>query len=165
MISNHPSDAFLKHIRQYILQKSTIPKETPHDPVEPEAPNLPTEPDDPDFGIPISSRLGINTKTNQTALNDLTNEDGNEDPGSELDTEFSKNVTSLSPPINTMENSMTEKQIDQFLTIQQAQLAMMMGIYQNLQTICAKSGEEAATFNWRDVHSLLQTGKDELAET
>jgi hypothetical protein len=60
---------------------------------------------------------------------------------------------------------MTESQIDKFLTIQQAQLAMMMGIYHNLQVICEQHGAESATFNWRDVHSLLETGKHELEET
>jgi SAM-dependent MidA family methyltransferase len=60
---------------------------------------------------------------------------------------------------------MTEAQVEKFLTIQQAQLAMMMGIYQNLQILCEKNGSESATFNWRDVHSLLETGKHELEET
>lgn len=60
---------------------------------------------------------------------------------------------------------MTEVQVDKFLTIQQAQLAMMMGIYHNLQVLCEKNGSESAQFNWRDVHSLLETGKDELKET
>ncbi|MEZ0330087.1 MAG: hypothetical protein ACAH07_01035 [Methylophilaceae bacterium] len=60
---------------------------------------------------------------------------------------------------------MTDKQIDKFLIIQQAQLAMMMGIYHNLQALCQNNGKEPVTFNWRDVHSLLETGKDELAET
>ena len=60
---------------------------------------------------------------------------------------------------------MTEQQAEKFLTIQQAQLAMMMGIYHNLQILSAQNGNEAATFNWRDVHSLLETGKHELAET
>lgn len=59
---------------------------------------------------------------------------------------------------------MSEAQIEKFLTIQQAQLAMLMGIYQNLQKLCEKSGHEVATFNWRDVHSLLETGKHELEE-
>jgi hypothetical protein len=45
---------------------------------------------------------------------------------------------------------MFEAQIEKFLTIQQAQLAMMMGIYQNLQILCEKSGKAVATFNWRD---------------
>jgi SAM-dependent MidA family methyltransferase len=60
---------------------------------------------------------------------------------------------------------MTEAKIDKFLAIQQAQLAMMMGIYENLQILCQKNGSESATFNWRQVHSLLETGKHELAET
>jgi hypothetical protein len=60
---------------------------------------------------------------------------------------------------------MTEAQVEKFLTIQQAQLAMMMGIYHNLQILCEQNGTESATFNWRDVHSLLETGKHELEET
>ena len=60
---------------------------------------------------------------------------------------------------------MTEAQVEKFLTIQQGQLAMMMGMYQNLQILCEKNGSESATFNWRDVHSLLETGKHELEET
>ena len=60
---------------------------------------------------------------------------------------------------------MTEAQIDKFLTIQQAQLAMMMGIYHNLQVLCEQTGSEPVTFSWRDVHSLLETGKNELEET
>ncbi|HEY0268116.1 MAG TPA: hypothetical protein VGC12_02660 [Methyloradius sp.] len=60
---------------------------------------------------------------------------------------------------------MTEEQTEKFLTIQQAQLAMMMGIYHNLQILSRQNGAEAATFDWRDVHSLLETGKHELAET
>ena len=60
---------------------------------------------------------------------------------------------------------MTEAQVDKFLTIQQAQLAMMMGIYQNLKILCEQNGSESATFNWRDIHSLLETGKHELEET
>lgn len=43
-------------------------------------------------GKSISDRLGINEKASRTALNDLTNNDGSEDPGAELDTEFS-NIT------------------------------------------------------------------------
>ena len=38
------------------------------------------------IGISITDRIGINEKIRKTALNDLTNNDGNEDPGSELDT-------------------------------------------------------------------------------
>jgi SAM-dependent MidA family methyltransferase len=64
-----------------------------------------------------------------------------------------------------LELNMNEQQIEKFLTIQQAQLAMMMGIYHNLQVLCAQNGKEAAVFNWRDVHSLLETGKHELEET
>jgi hypothetical protein len=60
---------------------------------------------------------------------------------------------------------MTEAQVEKFLTIQQAQLAMMMGIYHNLQILCEQNGPKSATFNWRDVHSLLETGKHELEET
>ena len=60
---------------------------------------------------------------------------------------------------------MSEAQTEKFLAIQQAQLAMMMGIYQNLQILCEKNGLESSTFNWRDVHSLLETGKHELEET
>lgn len=59
---------------------------------------------------------------------------------------------------------MTEAQVEKFLTIQQSQLAMMMGIYQNLQVLCKRNGLEAATFNWQDVHTLLITGKHELEE-
>ncbi len=40
-------------------------------------------------GKSISDRLGIDEKTDRTALNDLTSNDGSEDPGSELDTVFS----------------------------------------------------------------------------
>lgn len=47
------------------------------------------------IGISITDRLVINEKTRITALNDLTNNDGNEDPGSELETVF-KNIAS--PP-------------------------------------------------------------------
>lgn len=43
-----------------------------------------------DFEKSVSEKLGIN-ETNRTALNDLTSNDGSEDPGSQLDTEFSKN--------------------------------------------------------------------------
>lgn len=39
----------------------------------------------------ISERLGINPKTDQDSLEDLTNNDGSEDPGAALDTEFAKN--------------------------------------------------------------------------
>ena len=59
---------------------------------------------------------------------------------------------------------MTEAQTDQFLTIQQAQLAMMMGIYHNLQKLCEQNGAKPVTFDWADVHSLLETGKHELKE-
>jgi len=38
----------------------------------------------------VSEKLGIN-ETNSTALSDLTSNDGSEDPGAQLDTEFSKN--------------------------------------------------------------------------
>ena len=38
----------------------------------------------------VSEKLGINDN-NRTALNDLTSNDGSEDPGAQLDTEFSKN--------------------------------------------------------------------------
>ncbi len=41
-------------------------------------------------GKSISDRLGIDEKTDKTSLKDLTRNDGSEDPGSELDTEFSK---------------------------------------------------------------------------
>ena len=59
---------------------------------------------------------------------------------------------------------MTEKQIDKFLAIQQAQLAMMMGIYHNLQILCQQQGKEPGAFDWRDVHTLIETGKSEVAE-
>ena len=73
--------------RCYLLQKSVAdPKEVPY---EPEVPNLPTDPDEPDVEQPISVRLGMNKKSNYYASPELTEQDGNEDPGSELDKEFS----------------------------------------------------------------------------
>lgn len=45
-----------------------------------------------DSGKSITERLGVNEKTDKTSLNDLTNNDGSEDPGSELDTGFSNNT-------------------------------------------------------------------------
>lgn len=38
----------------------------------------------------ISDKLGINEKTNNNTPNDLTNNDGSEDPGAELDKIISK---------------------------------------------------------------------------
>ena len=40
----------------------------------------------------ITERLGIDEWTDKTSLNDLTNNDGSEDPGSQLDTGFSNNT-------------------------------------------------------------------------
>lgn len=39
----------------------------------------------------LSDKLGINEKTDSTTLTDLTSNDGNEDPGSELDSALTKN--------------------------------------------------------------------------
>ncbi len=63
------------------------------------------------------------------------------------------------------ETIMTKVQTEKFLAIQQAQLAMMMDIYQSFQVLCEKNGCESAAFNWRNVHCLLETGKHELEET
>ena len=57
---------------------------------------------------------------------------------------------------------MTKKVQD---TTDKNHLKSMMGIYQNLQILCKQKGSESATFNWREVHSLLETGKHELVET
>ena len=59
----------------------------------------------------ITDRLGINEKTDRTSLNDLTNNDGSEDPGAELDTEFS-NITNKNNKHHHDENNMTENKID-----------------------------------------------------
>lgn len=49
----------------------------------------PTDSDEKIDDKSITARLGITKETNRNVLNDLTNNDGSEDPGSELDTEFS----------------------------------------------------------------------------
>ena len=75
------------------------------------------EPEKKDSGKSISDWLGVNEKTNRTPLNDLTNNDGNEDPGAELDTEFS-NITNKTNK-NYSEDNMTENKIDKVTSIQQ----------------------------------------------
>ncbi|MDI1309471.1 MAG: hypothetical protein PSV17_08570 [Methylotenera sp.] len=55
----------------------------------------------------ISERLGINSNTDKATLEDLTNNDGNEDPGSELDTEFSKNKDSNNNTSNKKNDAAT----------------------------------------------------------
>lgn len=52
----------------------------------------------------VSEKLGIN-ESNRTALNDLTSNDGSEDPGAQLDTEFSKNNKKF---LNQSENNTTQ---------------------------------------------------------
>lgn len=52
----------------------------------------------------ISDRLGINDKSDSAALNDLTSNDGNEDPGAELDLEFAYN--------SSKEKNTDDKKID-----------------------------------------------------
>ena len=75
---------------------------------------MPQESGKKDSGKSISDRLGINKKTDRTALNDLVNNDGNEDPGSELDTEFSNNPKSGTPPkgeeLDAFTNNASKKQ-------------------------------------------------------
>ena len=66
----------------------------------------------------ISERLGINENTNRAALNDLTNNDGSEDPGAELDKEFS-NVSrnDNKKPLNSSEDNIAQR--DKVATPQQ----------------------------------------------
>lgn len=82
---------------------------------------MPIESEKKDSGKSISDRLGINKETDRTALNDLTNNDGSEDPGSELDTEFSKNTNkdNKKNTLNYSENNMHENKIDKVSTPQQ----------------------------------------------
>lgn len=53
---------------------------------------MPKESKKKDSEKSITERLGIDGKTDKTSLNDLTNNDGSEDPGSQLDTGFSNNT-------------------------------------------------------------------------
>lgn len=43
---------------------------------------------------------------------------------------------------------MTAAQVDKFFTIQQANLAMMIGIYQNLRILCEMNGSESAAYHF-----------------
>lgn len=56
---------------------------------------MPFEPPKKDSGKSISDRLGINKNNDKNTLDDLTNNDGSEDPGSGLDTEFSDSTKSV----------------------------------------------------------------------
>jgi len=61
----------------------------------------------------VSEKLGIND-TNRSALNDLTCNDGSEDPGAQLDTEFSKNnEKSLNQPEDNTIQTDTSKRPQQ----------------------------------------------------
>ena len=53
---------------------------------------MPKESKKKDSEKSITERLGIDGKTDKTSLNDLTNNDGSEDPRSQLDTGFSNNT-------------------------------------------------------------------------
>ena len=66
-----------------------------------------------DTGISISDRLKINSETDKTLLNDLTINDGSEDPGSQLDTEFA-NTCQDNIKLGNTENNMTAKKNDNF---------------------------------------------------
>src|SRR4051812_2034517 len=70
---------------------------------------MPKESERKDSEKTISDRLGINDKSDSAALNDLTSNDGNEDPGAELDLEFSYNS-------NKDKNS-EDKKIDKVTTM------------------------------------------------
>ena len=54
---------------------------------------MPKESKKKDSEKSITERLGIDRKIDKTSLNDLTNNDGSEDPGSQLDTGFSNNTS------------------------------------------------------------------------
>ena len=69
---------------------------------------MPKESENKDSGKSISDRLGINEKSDSEALNDLTSNDGNEDPGAELDLEFSYN--------SNKDKNTDDKKIDKVIT-------------------------------------------------
>ena len=68
----------------------------------------------------IADRLGV-SKSDKSALNDFTNNDGSEDPGSELDTEFLNNTDKNNKTtLNESMNNITENKIDKPTTPPQA---------------------------------------------
>lgn|GEM_PF-5581744 len=50
---------------------------------------------------------------------------------------------------------MTDEQFEKFLSVQIAQLAMLQGIYNNVQTVAMSSGK-ASGHNWKDIDDLLK---------
>jgi hypothetical protein len=79
---------------------------------------MPTESENIDNEKSIADRLRIK-KTDQTALKDFTSNDGNEDPGSGLDTEFRHTNKDNKNTLNDSKNTMTEKKVDNVFTSQQ----------------------------------------------
>jgi hypothetical protein len=68
-------------------------------------------------GKSISARLGIDAKIDKAAFKDLTSNDGNEDPGSELETVFSNNrkkIDKVSGTAKTSANPSRGEELDAF---------------------------------------------------
>lgn len=81
---------------------------------------MPTESEKNDSGKSIADRLGIK-ETDRITLNDLTNNDGSEDPGSELDAEFSNTTNKDNRnTLNHLERNVTEKKVAKSITSQQS---------------------------------------------